>query len=149
VQDTYWTTPQAPFAERRQQFLEFCAAHFPGGRVGFFSQIARLALGRDPVDETPFHEAMALVDARQDCADFSVAGLLRVLYLYRDSALIAPALLADIEACLLRFKYWWDEPGTDRMCYHTENHQFLYHTDELLAGQLFRDRTFAHNGAAG
>jgi hypothetical protein len=149
VNDTYWTTPLAPFAERRQRFLEYCAPHSPGGRVGFFSQIARLELGRDPVDEEPFREALALVDARQDCADFSVAGFLRVLYRYRDSPLIAPALVADIEACLLRFKYWWDEPGTDRMCYHTENHQFLYHTDELLAGQLFRDRTFANNGATG
>ena len=149
MEDSYWTEPQAPFAERRRQLLAFCAAHAPGGRVGFFSQIARLALGNEPVDEAPFREALALVDARQDCADFSVAGLLRVLYLYRKSPLISPSLIADIEACLLRFKYWWDEPGTDRMCYHTENHQILYHSDELLVGQLFCDRTFANSGTDG
>lgn len=147
--DAYWTTPQVSFAERRQHYLEFCAAHAPGGRVGFFSQIARLELGRDPVDEAPIREALEYVDARKDCSDFTVAGLLRLLYLYRDSPLIAPTLIAEIETCLLRFKYWWDEPGTDGMCYHTENHQFLFHTDELLVGQLFRDRTFANNGATG
>lgn len=35
------------------------------------------------------------------------------------------------------------------MCYHTENHQILYHTDELLVGQLFPARIFGNNGAAG
>ena len=56
----------------------------------------------------------------------------------------------EIRACLLRFKYWWDEPaGDNRRCYHTENHQIIFHSDELLAGQLFPDRTFQNDGRDG
>jgi hypothetical protein len=149
LQDTYWSQPQAPYGQRRQAYLEYCAAQAPGGRTGFFSQIARLELARDPVDEGPIREAIAFVDSRRDCTDFAVGGLLRLLYLYRDSPLLPSGLVEEIEACLLRFKYWWDEPGEDRRCYHTENHQIIFHSDELLAGQLFADRTFGNSGQGG
>jgi len=71
------------------------------------------------------------------------------LYKYRASPLISAGLIGDIEACLLRFKYWWDEPGDDRMCYFTENHQIIYHSDELLVGQLYRQRAFSNTGGNG
>ncbi len=35
------------------------------------------------------------------------------------------------------------------MCFHTENHQILFHSCEALAGQLFRDRTFGNDGRTG
>lgn len=153
MQDVYWSKPQGTFEARRRQYLEFCAAQpvdnwlSKYSRTGFFSQIARLELGRDPVDEHPFREAIAFVDSRKDCCDFSVAGLLRVLYLYHDSPLISRELIADIEACVLRFKFWWDEAGGDnRRCYWTENHQIIFHADELLAAQLFPDKTFENSG---
>lgn len=93
--DEIWTRPQLTFEERRQLLLDFNAAHAPGGRVGFFSQIARLALGAEPVDEGPFRGSLAIIDARLGCADFAVAGMLRVLYLYRDSPLISPELIEE------------------------------------------------------
>ena len=115
-------------------------------RVGFFSQIARLELGR-PVDEQAFRKAIDFVYSRRDCCDFSVGGLLRVLYLYHDSPLLSRELVADIEACVLRFKFWWDEEaGDNRRCYWTENHQIIFHSDELLAAQLFPDKTFENSG---
>jgi hypothetical protein len=150
VQDAYWPQPQAPYDQRRRLYLEYCAAQSPGGHTGFFSQIARLELGRDPVNEAPIREAIAFVDSRRDCCDFAVGGLLRILYLYHSSPLIPPELVAEIRDCLLRFKYWWDEPkGDNRRCYHTENHQIIFHSDELLAGQLFTDRTFENSGQTG
>lgn len=143
MQDAYWSEPCETYEQRRQRYLEFCVAQSPGGRVGFFSQIARLELGL-PVDEGPIREGIAFVDSRQDCCDFAVGGLLRILYKYHDSPGISPDLIADIEACLLRFKYWWDEPaGDNKRCYHTENHQIIFHSDELLAGQLFESRVLA------
>ncbi len=145
MQDTYWPEPQESYPQRRERYLEFCAAQSPSGRVGFFSQIARLEMGRD-VDEIPIREAITFVDSRQDCCDFAVGGLLRILYRYDHSPHISPALIADIEACLLRFKYWWDEPqGDNHRCYHTENHQIIFHSDELLAGQRFPDRVFENS----
>jgi hypothetical protein len=150
MQDTYWSEPQeASYEQRRSLYLQYCAAHSLGGRDGFFSQIARLELGQQAVDEDPIREAIKIVDKRMDCSDFSVGGLLRILYLYRDSPLISQELIAEIKACLLRFKYWWDEPVIDWCCYHTENHQIVYHSDELLAGQLFKERIFQNDGKDG
>jgi hypothetical protein len=149
VKETYWSEPQGTYDERRQHYLAFCAAQSPGGRTGFFSQIARLELGQS-VNEGPIREAIAFVDSRHDCCDFAVGGLLRILYKYYDSPGISRDLISDIEACLLRFKYWWDEPeGDNRRCYHTENHQIIFHSDELLAGQLFKDHIFENNGKDG
>ena len=76
--------------------------------------------------------------------------MLRILYQYRDSPLISRELIRDIETCLLNFKYWWDEPqGDNKRCYHTENHQIIFHSCELLAGQLFREQTFVNSGETG
>jgi hypothetical protein len=151
--DEYWPTPRVDYDQRRRLFLDFSAAQVLGGHTGFFSQISRLALGRDAVDEGSVREALAHVESRRDCSDFTIAGLLRILYLLRrDPALgrwITPALVADIERTVLGFRYWWDEPGEDPMCYWTENHQALFHSDELLAGALYPDRTFTNTGTDG
>lgn len=146
TEQNYFPTVSNTYDERRQAYLEFCAAQSPGGRTGFFSQIARLELDRD-VDEAPFAEAMAAVDARVDCSDFTIGGLLRILYRYRSSPHISPALISAIEERVLNFKYWWDEAGGDnRRCYWTENHQIIFHADELLAAQLFPEATFSNSG---
>lgn len=153
MQDEYWSSPRASFAERRRLFLEYSAAHTLGGHTGFFSQISRLALGRDTVDENAVREALAHVEVRRDCSDFSISGLLRILYLLRRDPTAArrmpAALVESIERTVIAFKYWWDEPGEDPMCYWTENHQILFHSDELLAGQLFPARTFTNTGTDG
>ncbi len=150
MQDTYWAEPQDTYEERRQEYLAFCAAQTPDNkRTGFFSQIARLELGY-PIDETALRQGIAFANSRQDCCDFAVGGLLRILYLYADSPHLDAQLKNEIEACLLGFKYWWDEPaGDNRRCYHTENHQIIFHSDELLAGQLFKDQIFKNNGEDG
>ncbi len=146
----YWSSPQMPYDQRRNLYLEYCAAQSVPGRTGFFSQIARLELGREAVDEDSILEGIAFVDSRQDCCDFAVAGLLRIFYKYHDSPLISRDLIARIEDCLLRFKYWWDEPaGDNHRCYWTENHQIIFHADELLAGQLFKERTFQNDAKDG
>ena len=143
---SYQSEPFGTYEERRQEYLEYCAASSAGARTGFFSQIARLELGLG-VDEEPIREALNIVDSRVDCCDFSMGGLLRILYLYRDSPLLSRQLVADIEDRVLSFKYWWDEEkGDNRRCYHTENHQAIFHSDELLAAQLFPGATFANSG---
>lgn len=154
MEDIYWDSPQGMVEERRLQYLTLCATEpvptqGPGRRLGCFGQIARLELGK-PADEGPIRDAIAYADSREDCCDFAVGGLLRILYLYEHSPHIAPDLIADIDACLLRFKYWWDEPlGDNDRCYHTENHQIIFHADELLAGQRFRGQVFSNSGQPG
>lgn len=144
--DKYQAKPEGSYEERRRAYLEFCAAQSPGGRTGFFSQIARLELGR-AIDEGPIRAALDVVDARVDCCDFSVGGLLRILYLYRQHPHLSSQLISAIEERILNFKYWWDEAGGDnRRCYWTENHQIIFHSDELLAAQLFPQSTFTNSG---
>jgi hypothetical protein len=50
---------------------------------------------------------------------------------------------------VLGFCYWYDQPGVRGMCFHTENHQILFHECEVLAGQLFRQRTFRNANQTG
>ncbi|MAS35792.1 MAG: hypothetical protein CL610_17415 [Anaerolineaceae bacterium] len=148
TEDTYWPTPRGTYEERRQLYLDYCAVQSPGGRTGFFSQIARLELGQ-AVDERPFREALDYLYSNSDCNDFTMGGLLRILYQYRESPHISRELIADIEKAVLWFKYWWDEPNPDKRCYWTENHQIIFHADELLAGQLFPDAIFENDGKDG
>ena len=121
-----------------------CAAHGEDD----FAGIARLELGR-PIDEQPFREAIDYIYSNKDCNDFTAAGLLRILFLYPGRTALPEPLRGAIETCLLKFKYWWDEPGSDERTYHTENHQIIFHSDQLLAGQLFPDRVFAVSGRTG
>jgi len=149
MSDEYWLEPQGDYAARRQAFLHFSAAARPvGGRTGFFSQISRLALGL-PIDEAVVYEALEFVESRQDCADFSAVGLLRILYQFPDSPHLSATLQAAIQRILLGFKYWIDEPGREMMCFWSENHQILFHTAQYLAGQLFPDQIFPNVGQSG
>ncbi|WP_246228584.1 glycoside hydrolase family 88/105 protein [Paraflavitalea devenefica] len=150
------TPPVAPqqqedaASKRRTAYLQYCAANdHTGGRDGVFSQIARLELGL-PVNESIIREGIAFVYTGKDCNDFTIGGLARLLYLHRRQPQLSPALVKDIEKCLLDFKYWWDDPRQDIQyrCYHTENHQGLYHSNELLAGQLLATQLFT-NGMDG
>ena len=151
MEDTYWTTPQGDYASRRRAFLEFAAAAEAGrGRGAVFSQLCRLELGRGPIDEEAIREALAYVNARHDCADFTVAGLLRMLYLHAANPLLPLDLVQATCEAVLGFKYWIDEPGyNDLMCFWTENHQIMFHSDEYLAGQLFAEQVFPNVGRDG
>lgn len=147
--DPYWSYPRAPLTRRRARFLEYCAAASPDGDTGFFSQIARLELGVPISGEGPIREGIEFVASRRDCSDFAVAGLLRIAYRYGSGPLVPSTVREAIQDALLGFKYWWDEPDDNRRCYHTENHQILFHSGELLAGQLFPTRRFGNDGRTG
>ena len=165
----YVAEPDGSFVTRRQAFLEFAAAYVvppydhrpPDGfkyfgwqetalwaPASFFSQIARLALNITPIDERPIHDALRHMLVRRHCLEFGMAGLLRILYKYR--GLLTASLITEIEDGLLQAPYWWDEPNpTETICWHTENHQILFHSAELLAGQLFPERIFKNSGMTG
>jgi hypothetical protein len=148
--DDYWTSPKKPYNERRLMYLNYCAANASTDpRDGVFSQVARLELDL-PVNEDFVRQTIAVVNEAKDCNDFAAGGLLRLYYLNKSKNKLSPKLVQEIDAALTGFKYWWDEPEKDTQyrCYHTENHQGLYHEDELLAGQLFKDKLFK-NGKIG
>lgn len=149
--DEYWTTPRGTYEERRAQFLDYYSEH--GGGVhplyGVFRQAARAAAGR-PLEMDKMREVLAVIKSNRDCNDFTLNCLLRMVYLDKEQHFFPEELKADIEERILDFKYWWDDGRRDTTyrCYHTENHQALYHTAELLAGQLYKKTRFA-NGMNG
>lgn len=153
------------YAERQREYLDLLAA-LPGppptepGEVAnlipsdAFLLLPRLETGYGAFDTALLDAGLAVIAARRDCADFALAGLLRLLYRYADSARLPDSAREAIRAAALGFCYWYDQRAGDGrgirgMCFHTENHQILFHGCELLAGQLFPNTVFAGTGQTG
>lgn len=148
--DEYWSTPRGTFEERRTQFLDYYSENGVEGHLyGVFRQAARAAAGRS-VEEDNLRGVLGMIKSNHDCNDFTLNCLLRMMYLDDKQNYIPENMKDDIKACILDFKYWWDDGRRDTTyrCYHTENHQALYHTAELLAGQLYKKDKFT-NGMNG
>ena len=122
--------------------------HVAAGQPGTARALARHALDATPFTGADLEPPLAMLTARADCADFETIGLTQLLHRIPEGDW--PAGGRDrVRAALLGFKYWIDQPGLDAMCYFTENHQFVWHTAELLVGSLFPDDTFANSGRTG
>jgi len=111
-----------------------------------FSGIRDLDEGRS-IDETELLGLCEFVNRRYDCADFRMVSLIRTRYAYWH--LLSESTRSVIEASILGFKYWMDEPGDDGMCYWSENHQILFATVEYLAGRSYPDTAFSNDGLLG
>lgn len=148
--DEYWSTPRGTFEERRTQFLDYYSENGAEGHLyGVFRQAARAASGR-PLEMENMRGVIDIIKSNRDCNDFTLNCLLRMVYLDDKQKYLPEEMEGDIKACILDFKYWWDDGRRDTTyrCYHTENHQALYHTAELLAGQLYKKEKFT-NGMTG
>jgi len=141
--------PTAQYQARQAEYLDRCfGAGAPGEGGGLYAQVCRVARG-GAVDPEPLEAALDHVEARLDVSDFKVAAFVRMLYLDRRGPPLAEEVRAALEQSVLGFKYWLDEPGKDQMAFWTENHQALYHSSELLAGQLYPDASFGNDGKTG
>jgi hypothetical protein len=96
-----------------------------------------------------FEAALDHIEQRFDCADFVLHAILRLLYQFPDHGALPSTLHARAREATLGFKYWPDEPGIDSMCTWTENHQILFASAALLAGQLYPDAQFGNSGEMG
>lgn len=144
VKDVFWSEPQGNFGERKQNFLDFTVKHGEkNGRMAVFHQLVRVESGLS-VEEEYIQQTIDIIYRNRDCNDFEINGLVRLLNMDSHRKLISAEIRKKAEQCLMDFKYWWDDARRDTTykCYHTENHQALYHTAELLAGQLLKDKTF-------
>lgn len=111
-----------------------------------FPSIIQLARGM-PAEEKQILAICDFIDQRIDCADFRLICILRSLFCY--SELISNTTLTRMKETVLNFKYWMDEPGTDSMCYWSENHQIIFAVCEFLAGQLYSSDIFTNDGNLG
>ncbi|MFL5804044.1 MAG: hypothetical protein ACJ8CR_20155 [Roseiflexaceae bacterium] len=144
--NAYAQTPYGSYEERRREALEDAT-----GREGsVFCEIARMELEQwSEVKTAVIVEAIEGINQRADCSDFSMVGLLGMMQRYLDEPPFPQELKGPLEDCVLNFKYWMDEPGSDAMCYWSENHQILFHACEILAGQLYPERIFSNAGQNG
>lgn len=139
---------QAPVggpAEWRQELLQ----HVRGGAPGSARALARNLV--DPTQEfdpADLEGPLGMLASRSDCADFEAVGLMHLLHRLGDAGW-EQGHRDRVEQSLLDFKYWIDQPGLDAMCYFTENHQLVWHTAELLAGERFAARQFTNTGWLG
>jgi hypothetical protein len=140
---------QTPFADsyeaRRKAYLEYTLSQNP---MGPFGGAVRVAAGQ-PFDETMWGDSLDVLNARIDCADFQLAGVLRLLYTAGDSPLLKDTARQQARDAVLNFKYWPDEPGTDSMCTWSENHYIMFTSGAYLAAQLCPDEVFTNTGRTG
>jgi len=145
-----WRTRQQPEggpSQWRTELLEHLTT-----RSGSARCLARHALDPDGDDALVTGSDLGIplrfIRTRSDCADFEALGLMLVWQRVPESRW-DPGTRVDVRAALLGFKYWIDQPGTDAMCYFTENHQLVWHTAETLVGEAFPDETFGNCGWSG
>lgn len=123
------------------------------GFLGLYYDLAKMELQKAGIDTPPIRnfaidKALERIDARLDCADFTIPALIRMLREHRGTRLNEEQA-QKIEQSLIHFKYWLDEPGDVHACFFTENHQILYHSAEYLVGQMYPDVVFPNNGMTG
>ncbi|MBU3065336.1 hypothetical protein KO481_27885 [Nocardia sp. NEAU-G5] len=145
VPESYRAGPEGDPQRWRAELMRHVAAGVPG--------VAR-ALARHVLDphtklsDDDLAPPLWMIDSRSDCADFEAVGLIH-LWKRLDEEAWTPDQRDRVRRSLLGFKYWIDQPGLDAMCYFTENHQFVWHTAETLAGELFPDEMFTNTGRMG
>lgn len=133
-------------AARKRVGLDYLAAH---GEKRIGRVLACLAVDQ-PLDEATHHvltDTLTAINERRDCSDFVMVPLLWIYAAYSER--FDAALRQEIEATILGYRYWVDEPGNDVMWFWSENHALCFHVCELIAGQLFPDAVFTNSGMTG
>ncbi len=144
--ERYSEAPYGNYAERRIEALQNAATR----RGNVFAEIAKMGLGRwTDINEAVILQTIENIDRRADCSDFYLVGLLGAMIRYMDDPAFPDGLRQPLQSCVLNFRYWMDEPGDDAMCFWSENHQILFHTCAVLAGQLYPESTFTNSGETG
>jgi len=110
--------------------------------------LARLSTGRGGAEtDAMIAGALPAIEDCHDCADFILVPLLWARIGYGEA--IGADLRDRIDAAILGYRYWMDEPGNDVQWYFSENHALLFHSAAYLAGHLLADARFRRSGRSG
>ena len=141
-------TPLAPGSQSQLQALLELEARDPG-----------FAVPAGAVPDAAWDAVFDKVYRLRDTSDFDMLRLLNLLYAFRGHPSVSEALWQETEQTVLDFKYWYLDPTpprivdgaqvVDLMWYWTENHALIFHTCELLAGQMFPNAVFSVSGMTG
>lgn len=134
--------------EQRKRLALECVAET--GIHNIHTAIAKLKTGGDPEEcRELILQGLTGIQERRDCADFYLIALFRFWLDYRESGLFDDYFWEQIKETILGFRYWIDEPGDDVMWFFSENHALLFHSCQLLAGQIFPEDLFSNSGKTG
>lgn len=103
--------------------------------------------GKQDIDWSRLDGTLKYISGEYDCSDFRYVNLLRILYEFEEQ--IPEDYLQKIKNTLFNFRYWWDDPGENSMCYWSENHQILFASAEYLVGQKYPEVVFEKSGLSG
>lgn len=138
--------------EKRKRFLTetYTLLEYVEDREAVYQQLACLEAGRaDLFREEEVMRSVRYVNARYDCADFAIHGVLRLYAKYGTSGIFSEMLLEEMKKCILSFQYAQDENGKSMMFMRSENHAMLFYSAEYLAGLLFPKEVFSNSGQNG
>ncbi len=117
-----------------------------GAKFSVFHVLARYALGLETEKDREYIlRDLTYIDARIDCSDFVMAGIIRLMKNYP----LDEELMEKIRQTFLHYRYWMDEEGADGMCFWSENHALMFHGAQMVAGHLFPDDIFTRSGRTG
>jgi hypothetical protein len=143
--------PSGDKARWRDDVLRHVAGYGEGSirEPGVAGLLARHALdSMTTVRAEDLESSLHRILTRGDCADFEVVSLLLAWHWIPEDRW-SPELRQEVAAAIIGMKYWITQPGLDAMCYFTENHQFVWHVAETLAGETFPDAIFTVDGRTG
>lgn len=98
-------------------------------------------------DWEDFEASFKLIEEKGDCADFVLTPLLAIYCAFQDK--FPYSMHKKIKELAIDFRYWIDEPGNDVMWFFSENHAFLFHICQYLAGTLYPDSIFSVSKKSG
>jgi hypothetical protein len=137
--------PSAGYLSRQAEYLAYCSDN----GTSLHAQVCRVATEQTTYNQSAIDASCTKLANREDTSDFHMASILRILYIDRENGALPSNIRDQLKQTVLDFKYWLDEPGWDDMCWWSENHQILFHSAELLAGQLYKAETFTNSGMTG
>ncbi|MBN2084670.1 MAG: hypothetical protein JW748_05555 [Anaerolineales bacterium] len=138
--------PYGSYPDRRLECLQDAA----GRKNNLFGEIAKMEGGwwKDVAVQT-VEKAIEEVNARSAGSERLLCGLLGMRCRYAENDRFPAEVRAPLAACTLGFRYGDDEPGADIMNFRGESGSILFHTCEILAGQLHPDEVFTGSGKNG
>ncbi|MGD8405617.1 MAG: hypothetical protein PVJ21_18305 [Anaerolineales bacterium] len=159
--DSFQPAPnESTYDQRRSDYIAHVLKNpAPQNTKPVWYELVRMAGGGRPHEGIIF-SSLDFIDARKDCSDFVLHGILRLLYQETreqrpetsqpiPNPLASESLLSHAKQTVLNFKYFPNESGIDSLCTWTENHYILFTSAAYLAGQLYPDEVFANSGESG
>ncbi|MBB3114449.1 hypothetical protein FHS18_006570 [Paenibacillus phyllosphaerae] len=115
-------------------------------RFGLFYVLARWNSGnRSEHDEAHIIRAIEQIERREDCSDFHLAGLLRLMRFHS----LPEDISARARQAILNYRYWMTEKGSDGMCFWSENHALMFYICAYMAGEMYPEKHFPRSDRTG